>query len=356
MQNTRTTSFGTHKGRSTAVGVKTHMSHTFALAFVLSTVAQAPSPDAIAKQLNAADSRTIAWGAYNAAAYNRVEAIPRLQQILESPPLIDALEKRAFMDVVMDSLIQLNAKVPARLLVPYVGERPIHTSILLSRATDREAVLLELLARLSGNRWFAAANVLLEDRSPGLAEHLVRNLKLQLIIHVADSENVAFGVSGGMSVGIGCGIGQDPPGYPPHAEYTLGRSPQAGSIVLAAGPQPVYYSRTVASSFQYGVSEATITGPDDEDRIIYLRAMSPDTGGIPFRAQTVETVVWSTPDAFSRRVRELRALVEQRFRHLIDRGRQFQYISPDLLVQPAIEVLVMDRRSDKTVPLPQFVR
>ena len=82
-----------------------------------------------------------------------------------------------------------------------------------------------------------------------------------------------------------------------------------GLIVLAPGPHPVYYSRTVTTSFQYAVSRATIDGPNDEDRVEYLRAMSPGTGLNPFRAHTVETVAWSTADALSQRVRELRALV-----------------------------------------------
>jgi len=88
----------------------------------------------------------------------------------------------------------------------------------------------------------------------------------------------------------------------------------------------------------------------------YLRAMSPNTGGSAFRAHSVETVVWSTADALSRRVRELHSLVERRFRSLVESTRQFRCVSSDLVVQPSIEVQVIDRRSDKTVPLPKYDR
>ena len=218
------------------------MSHPIAVALLLAATAQAPSADAIARQINSQDPRTIAWGAYNAAAYHRVEAIPRLQALLESPPLADPSEARSFTDVVMDALIQLNARVPARLLVPYHATRPVHTFILLSRASDREGPLLEMLPRLSGLPWFAAANLLLQDRSYGLVEHLVRNVKLQLTVHVADSENVGFGVGGGGSIGIGCGVGQDPAGYPPHTEYRWHFGLQSGATVLARPEARVLHS------------------------------------------------------------------------------------------------------------------
>jgi hypothetical protein len=256
----------------------------------------------------------------------------------------------------MDALIQLNATVPARLLVPYVEKRPVHTFVLLSKATDREGVLLELLPRLSGIPWFAAANMLFDDRSPGLVEHLVRTVKLQLTVHVVDNENVGITLSGSGLVGIACGIGQDPPAYPPHAEYRLALGPHTGLIVLAPGPHPIFYSRTVTTNFQYAVSEADTGGPSDEDRVEYLRAMSPDTGGNPFRAHTVEAVTWSTADALSQRVRELRSLVERRFRSLVDRARQFRSIPPDLVVLPPIDLHIVDQRSDKAVSLPKFDR
>ena len=332
------------------------MGHASVMALLLAAAAQAPSADTIARQLNAKDTQTVAWGAYNAGAYHRVDAIPRLRQILEFPPVTAPSEERAFTGVVMDALIQLKARVPARLLVPYVEKHPVHTFVLLSSAIDRDGVLLELLPRLAGLQWFAAANMLFEDRSPGLVEHLARTVRLRLTVHVADSENVGFGISGGGSVGIACGVGQAPPAYPPHAEYRFGLGPQPGLIVLSQGPHPVYYSRTVTTGFQYAVSEATTEGPNDEDRVEYLRAMSPNTGLNPFRAHTVEIVAWSTADALSQRVWELRALVERRFRFLVDRARQFRSFPPDLVVQPPIDLHIVDRRSNKAVPLPTFAR
>jgi hypothetical protein len=45
--------------------------------------------------------------------------------------------------------------------------------------------------------------------------------------------------------------GQNPRGYPPHAEYRFEDSPRPGFLVLASGPHPVFYSRSVTTEFQY---------------------------------------------------------------------------------------------------------
>jgi hypothetical protein len=150
------------------------MGHIVVGALLIFAAAQAPSVETMAQQLESREPQTVAWGAYHAGAYHRADMIPRLQRILESPPVTKPFEEPAFIGVVMDALMQLNAKVPARVLLPYVEKRPVHAFVLLPRATNREGVLLELLPRLSGARWFAAANMLFDDRSPGLLAYLMR--------------------------------------------------------------------------------------------------------------------------------------------------------------------------------------
>ena len=122
-------------------------------------------------------------------------------------------------------------------------------------------------------------------------------------------------------------------------------------------PRPVYYSRSVRTTVQYPVSTASVAGPSDEDRVEYLRAMSPQTGRIPFRAHTEVTVPWSTADALLERVRQLRSELEQRFRSLVEGARQSGHVPPNFLFQPRpIEVDVVDQRSDRGVLLPGIRR
>ena len=117
----------------------------------------------------------------------------------------------------------------------------------------------------------------------------------------------------------------------------------------------MYYTRTVTTSFQYGVSQLDTDGPTDEHRIDYLRAMSPDPGGHPFRAHTEETVAWSTAEALRRRVEELHSLVERRFQSLIYGAQEFTS-TPLSTVSAPIAVRIVDQRSKKSVPLPKIGR
>lgn len=325
-------------------------------ALLLSAVL-APQGDTIELQLKSTDPRTVAWGAYNASAYHRVDLIPRLQHLLDSAPPTGPLEAYAFVGIVMDSLIQLNARVPANVLVSYADKRPVQTFVLLSMSPDREGALLQLLPRLTGFEWFAAADMLVEDRSPGLGEYLAETVRLQLTVTVSDTENTGFGHVEGGGGGIGCGIGQTPPGYPPHAEYRFESGPRAGFTVLTTGPRPVYFSRTVSTTFQYAVSVATITGPTDDDRLAYLQAMSPQPAAVALRAHTFATVAWSTAAALSQRVEELRSGVELQFRSLVEDVRQ---AVPGLKTRPnavlPIEVHLVDRRVDQTERLHQIRR
>jgi hypothetical protein len=325
-----------------------------AIALLLGVGIQMPSADDIARQLDSTDARTAAWGAYYAAAYHREDMVPRLQRLLETPPTTGPQETSAFIGVLMDALILLNARVPARTVVSYVERQPVQAFVLLSNASEREAVLLDLLPRLSGPRWFAAADMLFDDRSPGLIAHLVRTVRLQLTVTVVDDEHHGCGLGGGLSGGVADGIGQNPANYPPHAEYRFESAPSRGFIVLTTGPHPVYYSRYVWRTFQYPISIILESGPTDEDRVEYLRAMTPDIGSNPFRADTIASVPWTTASDLVARVPQLRSEVERRFRGLVDRARQSRPGPGDLVVEPRIEIRLLDCRTDTSVALPKI--
>jgi hypothetical protein len=53
---------------------------------------------------------------YLAGVYQLTAAVPALQRMLESSPAITERERPAFVDVVLDALVQLNARLPAPLV------------------------------------------------------------------------------------------------------------------------------------------------------------------------------------------------------------------------------------------------
>jgi hypothetical protein len=155
----------------------------------------------------------------------------------------------------------------------------------------------------------------IEDKAPGLASHLLRTVRLRLTITVSEGGNIIFGGSAGPPWGVGHGIGQRPAGFPPHAEYCFEFAPRAGLLVLTQGPRPVFYSRSVHTTFQYPFSELRIGGPDDGDRLAYLHAMDPWSEPM-LRADTGKTGAWTTPEALVERIADLRKGLEHRFRSM----------------------------------------
>lgn len=321
----------------------------------------APPFDEFAQQvdrnLDSDDSRTVAWAAYNAGEYHLTSTVPKLQRILDSPPTSKAVERRALPDVVLDALIQLDAKLPASLVDRYVGERPVQAFVLLTNATGRESVLLDRLKTSSGHQWFAAANVLLQDRASGLATHLLTTLRLHVTVTVSDSDQ-HVGRGSGSGAAVGDGFGENPPGYPPRALYRFEIAPHAGFIVLSTGPHTVYYSRTIDTRLQFGVSEVRIGGPSDADRIEYLQAMLEPGTPPTLRAETDVSIRWSTADALIGSVEQLRSDIEHRYQFLVGALVRANRLPNDVAatLRPHVDVQVFDRRIDKSVPLPAIPR
>ena len=303
-------------------------------------------------QLNSTNVRTIAWVAYNAGAYQVEGAIPARQHLLESALPASVSERWAFRDVVLDALVQLNARLPAGLLAETVRDRPVQSLVLLANAIDAEPVLLNLLDLTSGFRWFAAADLLLQRRTPGLAAHLLTTLKLHLVMTVFDPGR-SFGRGSGAGPGIGCGVGQNPAGFPPHAHYRFEEAPRIGLVVLATGPQAVYYLRTVTTTFQYGTSEIGLAGPSDDHRMAYMEAMRLTPHDAPLRATTMASIEWSTPAALVQRIAELRRDIERRQQALINDLVRTYNLAPDGRTPvPPIDVRLVDERMDRAVSLP----
>lgn len=304
----------------------------------------------VTRDLASTDPRTAAWGAYAAGAYHVISATVPLQRLLESPPALEGRERRAFLDVVLDALIQLNARPQAALLAAHAQSHPTHTLVLLANATERQPVLLERLPKSAGLSWYAVANMLLQDRAPGFAAHLLDPLRLQLTVSVSESGQVA-GIEGTVSAGVGDGFDESPRGFPPHAEYRLESAARPGFVVLVDGPRPVYYSRTVEASFQYSTSQLLEAGPTDADRVSYLHALLA-AADVPLPADTLAFAKWTSSAALIRDIEDQRALVQRQYQNVVA-----ALVGKGLLAKggtwtPRIDTRLVDHRTDRTTPLP----
>jgi hypothetical protein len=304
-------------------------------------------------ELVSPDAREVAWGAFNAGAYQVKSAVPLLQRVLETPPVTAEHEPVALVDAVLDALIQLHAQVRASVVVPYVDLRPVQALILLTTALDRDPALLQLLTTISGNRWYCAANVLLQDKASGLAPRLLAALHLHLGVIVVDGQPNPPPGTGGVSGGGEPSVA-NPAGYPPHAHYAFNRSPQPGIVVLSAGPQTVYYSRDIGAYIQGTGRDVDLGGPYDADRMAYLQAMLGPSDQTVLQAQTTVSVHWSTAAALIEQVEKARADTERQYQAmlgtLVKNGR---LTSDEATTRPShIDVELVDWRNDKSIPLP----
>jgi hypothetical protein len=311
----------------------------------------------VEQQLGSNDPRIVAWGAYRAGVYALRGTVPLLQRILESPPAATGRTRSVVVDAVLDALIQLHAHLQASSLSPYTDDRPVQSLLLLAQASDRDPMLVDFLTTTSGLRWYAAANMLLRERSPELTAHLLETLHLNLTISVSDSD-LSFGSGSGASAGIGCGIGENPVGYPPRAIYRFEPFPDAGAIVLVTGPHTVYYSRTVHAEFQYGVSYSDGGGPTDDDRIAYLQAMLPYPRNTGLRAEMGLTIRWSNAGALTQEVDMLRANAVRQYQSIVDELVRNGRLAPEraTTLTPHIDVQLEDQRVDRSVALPTLPR
>jgi hypothetical protein len=201
-----------------------------------------------------------------------------------------------------------------------------------------------------GLSWFAAANLLLMQRPPGLARLLLEGVEIDATIDV--SENGSIGGAGGISGGVACGASFLASGLPPWPSYTLIPHAESGAVVLAQGPTPVYYRRVVSpAGVGPRVSELTVAGPNARDRITYvarLAALKPSA--LPLQGNERHSVAWNGPTALSSEVERIGVDIRRRYRlllqHLVAAG-VLTGSDAESLPTPPVRVIVRDVRRER---------
>jgi hypothetical protein len=272
--------------------------------------------------LTSADPTNQAWGAWIGGRDTLREMVPLIQNVVATKSVIGGLADQAALDISLDALIQLGATADSRLLAQLYDRRPAQTLILLSQSNAESGdVLMEIVARASGAPWFAAANLLLARRAPGFAAALLSDVALTVTISVSHDGTVGLSAGTGIfGVSSACGASMGiAPGLPPWPYYRLSMLPQAGDVVLALGPKPVYYRRFVASAGTTpAFGDSSISGPTIDDRLTYLAALGRiEPTSMPVRAHESHTIRWQGDAALSDQIARIRDDVVQRARVLV---------------------------------------
>jgi len=280
--------------------------------------------------LTSSDSKEQAWGAWLAGEGQMSELIPLLQQIVEKRLNgEDWIEDGLPMNAALEALIKLSFHAPAELLSTIYPKWPVHTLILMSKwsqffelAPAEAAFLLDLAAKEKGYNWFAANNLLLKHRVPGMAVMLLRNLEVNAELFARSEEDLYLyslylGGDAGLTIFDGVMISEQ--GYPPLTYYYL-TGANSGNTLLADGPTSVYYRRNVSGpARQSGTSSHVMSGrPTNIDIFQYLERLLNRSGGtLPLRASEYRDFILNEQKSLESEISDFRADILKRYELLL---------------------------------------
>jgi hypothetical protein len=302
-----------------------------------------------------------AWGAYFAG---RLHTDELNEQLMEQLRIATALrdmpsysEEHAFTAVLFDSLIESGTSVPARMLEPFAQGWTAPVLILTARTKDSE----DLLLRFGGEKsrddvWLAANNLLSERKSQRWYDMIWREISIRHRFHVTDTgDRTIYGGGGGGGEAIcGDGVLAMPKGFPPVTIYSLRDAASPGAVVLATGPQDVYYSRTIApTDKQVGFGSCVSQVNREAIRFGYLACLrNASTHDIErlFRSET--NIQYTTREDFIQQIDDRMKAQEDELRQLALEIEDHGLHAPEM--QLRIEPEVQDHRQtrDGSLPLP----
>ena len=315
---------------------------------------------AMIRLLQSTDPREQAWGAWYTGRDHLPQFTTLLQQVIAQHVLGASLNEIAAVDAALDALIQMKQGLPSSVLASVSERRPEQALILAGFAArddrDVDPFLFEMLRTNDYYRWFAAANLLLERRTYGLANSIIGSLRLSVHVSVTSgdgSSGTGFGSAGG--IGIGCGGGGAAPGLPPWADYRLGTAASPGLVVLSTGPTTVYYQRILAPAGSTPAqSSVQRAGPSADERLQYLASLAgqaPDS--LPVRGTEFREVRLDAGAPLDRALESVRADILSHWsvlaQALVRAGALSQESAASDL--PTLELTVYDSRRPVAPPM-----
>jgi hypothetical protein len=262
-------------------------------------------------------------------------------------------EEGAFLAALFDAVIEAGIAVPAVLLEPFKERWTDPVLILLARGADNEDMLLAMLGSQGRDVvWLTANNLLLERKSQRWYKTTLEEVTLTHRFAVRDSDEGA-GFDAGQGGGVcGDGVAAMPKGFPPVTLYYLRNGGNRGDVLLARGPENVYYERTVVpTDKQAGVGSCMSLVDRMAIRIGYLAQLCVQPREETERLFHGETQIrYTTVDDFTRTVERSMDAQEHGIRAFIQTIEKAGLRARDvrLKIVPQIE----DKRQKSGDPLP----
>jgi len=325
--------------------------------------------DWAADWLRSQDPVRVAWGAWLAGRDRETALIPPLVQKVteyqtgaESTWASVERDRHDSLLAVLDALIQLRGTLPAEQACKLYPEFAAQSVILLIRSTeDARTALLSIFGKAKANwTWLAVGNALSKTQTAGFAALLLSRFTQHLKVRVEDPGFVSGEGGGGSECGFS--LTAPKPGWPRVGLYHLTqfaeRIPWLEAHFLIGGDTSVYYWRADPGNYDNPPDDPGYCddGNRDEYRAQYLAKLLADAWPeIRLKSHPEVRIEWHGEDAYRREL--IRAVEEQRtsFRRAVmflkNDGRLLTADEAASL-QPGLEILIRDKRSDQSMPLP----
>lgn len=286
-----------------------------------------------------------AWGAHLAGRLHSDDSQKALIEEFAPAALLRdspySSQEHAFLTVLFDAAIEAGVTVPATLLEPFEEGWTAPVLILLARDKHSEDALLRFRSEKSQNTvWLAANNLLLEKKSKRWYEALLTETSITHRFMVTDPGR-GPGIGGGEGGGsCGDGVAEMPKDFPPVTLYTLHDDGLTGDVLLARGPQDVYYRRTVVPpGKQVGFGSCSSLLNRMAARIGYLAALRGESAEKIERLFHSETYMQYTSDEdFQREVERSMTAQEQGIRECVQAIERAGMRAPDVRLRIVPEV------------------
>lgn len=246
---------------------------------------------------------------------------------------------------ILDSLVQLDAELPAAEITPWLaGFGRTAALLLLARSPDGDPALLDIVrTEEPGGEdllWLTAGQLLAERSSPGLATTALLRLAPVFAVDVVDRPSSGIGKGGFTS--IACGGPRVPAGFPAFGVWVLRTDERAGARLVVCGPTEVWAERCTVDETSHWPCGAGRLGDVAVQQACaaWLRQVAGVAGDEPGSRRAVR-IEWTSYDEFTARVERERDEFGAAWHELVA-GFDAE----------AIRIELRDRRSDRDPPLP----
>ena len=311
-----------------------------------------------------------AWGAYMIGSDGLSNLAPLLYKLLDHKDADWNFEQSLVDHCALDSLIQQGQSVPARMVVSLFNRYPDETLILAAKDPDEtQGALLGLIMQERRDlQWFAIANILSKQKTPGFAALLASDINITISVEVVD--NLGIGTGHGSGLGSGCssscgGGVEQVEEYPPIGLYRISDKRDGSDGLVSDGIHPIFFKRRLVAAGDnfFGNDGCSSDWSRNTARLAYLANMlQAETSDLGINLDNSETIECHNIEQYRRQLTGIRAKVETSFGGLVARLVAGKLVSSEdaATLRPKLAITIFDSRTDKSFRLtridPDIVR